>query len=191
MKKNWTCSAGALELTLASFYIRQFMRLIVHFYSELTLNHHRVFVITSFCDHMHFGLHYISSPKKRNPRLCHFSRDCTFKIAQLWGEKPRPWQHWFAVPFSHMSIISLVHCLSLSLGHTHSLSLSLSPLLSLSLSLSPLSLLSLSLSLSLSSRLSLSLSLYLSSLSLLSLSLSLLSRSRTHALSLHVRFTFV
>ncbi len=49
MKKNWTCS-GALELTLASFYIRQFMRLIVHFYSELTLNHHWVFVITSFCD---------------------------------------------------------------------------------------------------------------------------------------------
>ncbi len=52
MKKNWTCSAGALELILASCFIRQFMRLIVHFYSELTLNHHRVFVITSFCDHM-------------------------------------------------------------------------------------------------------------------------------------------
>ncbi len=52
MKKNWTCYAGALELTLASCYIRQFMRLIVHFYSELTSNHHRVFVITSFCDHM-------------------------------------------------------------------------------------------------------------------------------------------
>ncbi len=51
MKKNWTCS-GALELTLASCFIRQFMRLIVHFYSELTSNHHRVFVITSFCDHM-------------------------------------------------------------------------------------------------------------------------------------------
>ncbi len=48
MKKNWTCSAGALELTLASCFIRQFMRLIVHFYSELTSNHHRVFVITSF-----------------------------------------------------------------------------------------------------------------------------------------------
>ncbi len=52
MKKNWTCSADALELILASCYIRQFMRLIVHFYSELTSNHHRVFVITSFCDHM-------------------------------------------------------------------------------------------------------------------------------------------
>ncbi len=52
MKKNWTCSAGALELILASCFIRQFMRLIVHFYSELTSNHHRVFVITSFCDHM-------------------------------------------------------------------------------------------------------------------------------------------
>ncbi len=52
MKKNWTCYAGALEQTLASCYIRQFMRLIVHFYSELTSNHHRVFVITSFCDHM-------------------------------------------------------------------------------------------------------------------------------------------
>ncbi len=30
------------------------MRLIVHFYSELTSNHHRVFVITSFCDHVVF-----------------------------------------------------------------------------------------------------------------------------------------
>ncbi len=84
------------------------------------------------------AVHYISNPKNRNPRLCHFSRDCTFKIAQLWGEKPRPWQHWFAVPFSHMSIISLAHCLSL--GHTrsraHSLSLfSLTHSLSLSLSL--------------------------------------------------------
>ncbi len=72
------------------------------------------------------AVHYISSPKNRNPRLCHFSRDCTFKIAQLWGEKPRPWQHWIAVPFSHMSIISLAHCLSLSLSRTHSLSLALS-----------------------------------------------------------------
>ncbi len=52
MKKNWTCSAAALELTLASCFIRQFMRLILHFYSELTSNHHRVFVITSFWDHM-------------------------------------------------------------------------------------------------------------------------------------------
>ncbi len=52
MKKNWTCYAGALELILASCYIRQFMRLIVHFHSKLTSNHHRVFVITSFCDHM-------------------------------------------------------------------------------------------------------------------------------------------
>ncbi len=52
MKKYWTCSAAALDLTLASCFIRQFMRLIVHFYSELTSNHHRVFVITSFCDHM-------------------------------------------------------------------------------------------------------------------------------------------
>ncbi len=50
MKKNWTCSATALALTLASCFIRQFM--IIHFYSELTSNHHRVFVITSFCDHM-------------------------------------------------------------------------------------------------------------------------------------------
>ncbi len=41
MKKNWTCSAAALELTLASCYRRQF-----------TLNHHQVFVIISFCDHM-------------------------------------------------------------------------------------------------------------------------------------------
>ncbi len=52
MKKNWTCSAAPLEITLGSCFIRQFMRLIVHFYSELTSNHHRVFVITSFCDHM-------------------------------------------------------------------------------------------------------------------------------------------
>ncbi len=52
MKKNRTCSAAALELTLASCFIRQFMRLIIHFFSELTSNHHRVFVITSFCDHM-------------------------------------------------------------------------------------------------------------------------------------------
>ncbi len=83
------------------------------------------------------AVHYISnvSPKKRNPRLCHFSRDCTFKIAQLWGEKPRPWQHWFAVPFSHTSIISLAHCLSL--GHTRSLSRTLSlSLLSHTLALS-------------------------------------------------------
>ncbi len=55
MKKNWTCPAGALELMLASCFIRQFMRLIVHFYSKLILNHHRVFVITSFCDHVEFG----------------------------------------------------------------------------------------------------------------------------------------
>ncbi len=175
MKKNWTCS-GALELTLASFYIRQFMRLIVHFYSELTLNHHRVFVITSFCDHIHFGRpRYII---KVALQLCHFSRDCIFKIAHLWGEKPRPWQHWFAVPFSHRSIISLAHCLSLSLslGHTRSLSrtfsLSLCLAHSLSLSLSSLS--------------------HTLSLSLLSHTLALsLSLSRTHALSLHVRFTFI
>ncbi len=55
MKKNWTCSTAALELILASCFIRQFIRLIVHFYSELTSNHHRVFVITSFCDHVEFG----------------------------------------------------------------------------------------------------------------------------------------
>ncbi len=52
MKNNWTCYAGALELILASCFIRQFMRLIVHFHSKLTSNYHRVFVITSFCDHM-------------------------------------------------------------------------------------------------------------------------------------------
>ncbi len=32
MKKNWTCSAAALALTLASCYIKQFMRLIVYIY---------------------------------------------------------------------------------------------------------------------------------------------------------------
>ncbi len=47
-----TCSAAALELRLPSCFIRKCMRLIVHFYSELTSNNHRVFVITSFCDHM-------------------------------------------------------------------------------------------------------------------------------------------
>ncbi len=31
------------------------MRSIVHFYSELTSNHNRVFVITSFCYHVEFG----------------------------------------------------------------------------------------------------------------------------------------
>ncbi len=36
LKKNWNCSAAALELTLASCFIRQFMRLIVHFYSDIT-----------------------------------------------------------------------------------------------------------------------------------------------------------
>ncbi len=147
MKKNWTCSAGALELTLASFYIRQFMRLIVHFYSELTLNHHQVFVITSFCDHIHFGRpRYIIkvAQNNRNPRLCHFSHDCIFKMPNCGGKKPRPWQHWFAVPFSHMSIISLAHCLALSLD-----TLALSRALSLSLSLS-LSLLSHTLTRSLS-----------------------------------------
>ncbi len=55
MKKNWTCSAAALELRLASCFIRQFLRLIVHFYSELTSNHPRVFVITSFSSHVEFG----------------------------------------------------------------------------------------------------------------------------------------
>ncbi len=61
--------------------------------------------------------------------------------------------HWFAVPFSHMSIISLAHCLSLSLSlsRTHSLSLAHS----LSLSLFSLTH-SLSLSLSLGHTLSLS-----------------------------------
>ncbi len=94
--------------------------------------------------------------------------NCVFLIiAQLWGEKPRPWQHWFTVPFLHMSI-HISRALSLSLSDT----LTLSRTLSLSLSLS------------------LSHCLSLSSLShILSLSLSL-SLSQTHALSLHVRFTF-
>ena len=51
MKKNRTCYLAALELTLASSYIRLFMKLLVHFYSKLTLNPDRVFVITSFCEH--------------------------------------------------------------------------------------------------------------------------------------------
>ncbi len=33
-KEEWTYSAAALELTLASYFISQFLRLIVHFYSE-------------------------------------------------------------------------------------------------------------------------------------------------------------
>ncbi len=41
-----------LELTLASCFMRQFMRLIVQCYSQLTSNHRRVFVITSFFDQM-------------------------------------------------------------------------------------------------------------------------------------------
>jgi len=52
MKKNCTCYVTPLELMLASSYIRQFMKLLVHFYSKLTLNHQQVFVITSFCDLM-------------------------------------------------------------------------------------------------------------------------------------------
>ena len=52
MKKNCTCYVAALELTIASSYMKQFMRLLVHFYSKLTLNPNRVFVITSFCDLM-------------------------------------------------------------------------------------------------------------------------------------------
>ncbi len=72
------------------------------------------------------AVHYISSPKNRNPRLCHFSRDCTFKIAQLRGEKPRPWQHCFAVHEYNIS-----RALSLSLSRTHSRSLAHSLSLSL------------------------------------------------------------
>ncbi len=51
MNKYWTCSAGALELIFLCF-IRKVMRLILHFYSELTSNPHRVFVMISFSDHM-------------------------------------------------------------------------------------------------------------------------------------------
>ncbi len=92
MKKNLTCSAAALELILASCYIRQYMRLIVHFYSKLTLNHHRVFEITFFCDHMCLYtlwaavVHYKSSLKNRNPWLCNFSRFWIFNTAQLCGK---------------------------------------------------------------------------------------------------------
>ncbi len=72
--------------------IRQFMRLIIHFYSKLTLNHHRVFVITFFCDHMCLytlwaaTVHYKSSLKNLNPWLCHFSHDWIFNTAQLCGK---------------------------------------------------------------------------------------------------------
>ncbi len=37
LKKNWTCFAAALELTLAICFIRQFMRLIVHFRVAITV----------------------------------------------------------------------------------------------------------------------------------------------------------
>ncbi len=121
----------------------QFMRLIVHFYSELTLNHHRVFVITSFCDHMCIlwaaAVHYKSSPK--NPRLCNFSRDCIFKIAQLCGKTATlatlvqctliTYEYTYlsrtvarSLFLSRTHSVSLVHSLSLSLSQTHSLSLS-------------------------------------------------------------------
>ncbi len=53
-------------------------------------------------------VHYKSSPKNRNPRLCDFSHDWIFKIAQM-CRKPRPWQHWFAVPLSHNDRY-LPHC---------------------------------------------------------------------------------
>ena len=45
-------ATGALELQLASSYITQFKRLILQFYSNLTLNQHRVFVLTSYRDLM-------------------------------------------------------------------------------------------------------------------------------------------
>ncbi len=41
------------------------------------------------------AVYYKSSPKKCNPRLCNFSRDCIFKIAQ----------HWFAVTYPHHTTI--------------------------------------------------------------------------------------
>ncbi len=78
--------------------IRQFMRLIVHFYSELTSNHHRVFVINSFCDHMCIYtlwaavVHSKKKPKKLQPTDLYFflpqlyfqnSQKCNSRAAAL------------------------------------------------------------------------------------------------------------
>ncbi len=119
MKKNWTCSAAALELILTSCYIRQYMRLIVHFYSKLTLNHHRVFVITFFCDHMCLYtlwaavVHYKSSlnPTTHGSVLFPATGSSTQPNC---GGKP---QHWFAVPLSHMSMHKVYLKQVMPLGH--------------------------------------------------------------------------
>ncbi len=106
MKKNLTCSAAALALTLTSRYIRQYMRLIVHFYSKLTLNHRRVFVVTFFCDHMCLYtlwaavVHYKSSLKTATHGSVLFPATGSSTQPNCAG-KP---QHWFAVPLSHMSM---------------------------------------------------------------------------------------
>ncbi len=54
---------------------------------------------------------YKSSPKKRNPRLCNFSRDWIFKIAhrQPLEPQPLPWQHRSLYPH-HTLIDNLPRC---------------------------------------------------------------------------------
>ncbi len=115
---------------LASCYIRQFRRLIVQFYSKLTLNHHRVFVITFFCGHICIytlwaaAVHYKSCPKTCYPWLCDFLIDCIFKLTQL-CEKTA-------------ALATLVRCTLITYEYTYlsctvALSLSLSATLALSL----------------------------------------------------------
>ncbi len=98
--------------------------LIVHFYSELTLN-----PLSSVCIYfllrshvyMYTLVHYKSSQIKRNPRLYNFSRDCIFKIAQLCGKAVTLATLVRCVSLSHMSTY-LSPTVALSLGHTRSLS---------------------------------------------------------------------
>ncbi len=114
------------------------MRLIVHFYSELTSNQHRVFVITSFCDHMciHQGRPWYIikvAQKLCNPRLCIFSRDCIFKNSPIVRDTRDPGNTGSLCP-NH---ISIAHCRSLSLSLSLVHSLALSAFASLLFSLAP------------------------------------------------------
>ncbi len=149
MKKNWTCYAGALELTLASFYIRQFMRLI----GTLLLRTHfkpASSVCNNFILRSHTlwaaAVHYKSSPKKKpQPTALSFFPRLYFQNSLIVrGKTPTLATLVRCTLSTYEYNISRALSLSLSLGHTRSLSRTLSLSLSLSLSLTH----SLSLSLS-------------------------------------------
>ncbi len=94
------------------------------------------------------AVHYISSPKNRNPRLCHFFPRLYFQNSLIVrGKTPtlatlvRCTLFTYEYNISHALSLALSRTHSLSLAHTLSLSLSLlSHTLALSLSLSPRSL---------------------------------------------------